>query len=189
MWGIFIFGLYLNTSAFSSSSGSLKGNLTWQIYCITVWWKSSILSAHIQQVVENRDKIHNIALCNTRWGKKMLANILVKRIWINQSRQDGFTRVNTTPPTTRRIHVGCAIHQARKEAAEMGLMNNLTPCFLFFFSQKFFSSLSDMPITSSEPFYLFLVLFPEKIIWENTYLKMKKKTTFFIFLRKFLKCI
>ena len=55
---------------FSSSFDSLKENPTWQIYCIKVQWKSSILSAYKQQVAENRDKIQNIALCNTQLEKE-----------------------------------------------------------------------------------------------------------------------
>ena len=55
---------------FSSSFDSLKGNPTWQIYCINVQWKSSILSAYKQHVAENRDKIQNTALFNTQLEKE-----------------------------------------------------------------------------------------------------------------------
>lgn len=61
-------------------------------------------------------------------------------------------------------------------------MNNLNPCFLGFF---FFLKSSFLPFLicpshfSVGLFYTFLVLFPEKVIQENNFLKNKENSLLF----------
>lgn len=119
-----IFDLYLKYISFQLIFWLTKRkfNLTDVLY--NTMTKAIYFKCTMQQVVENRDKIHNTALCNTHR----------KGVW-----QWGVVPVEWTPLSDLVENpCGCIIHQARKMDQER-MMNNLNNCFwfLFFFKSYF----------------------------------------------------
>lgn len=132
--------LYLNSTRFWLIFWLTEGNSAWQIYCITVRWKPSILSVHILEAEEKWEEIPSITSHSTHWEEESTKEL----------QQEGATLA------TSRDRPLCSPGRptALGETAEqvwVGLLNGWNPCFLLWFPGKFFSSRSATPVISMWP--------------------------------------